>query len=146
MQCPGKELLSQYCDIQQEIKEIMEEIDQLERQKTVVLQGVVKGSSPDFPYTPQTFRISGYDEYTRDYIVGEIRRQQTILNERNQRLLQIQTEVEEWIDSIEDSRIRRIFSMRYLEGMSWQQIANQIGGGNTADTCRMAHNRFLKKI
>ena len=48
-----------------------------------------------------------------------------------------------YIGSIEDSLTRQILSLRYINGLSWQQVASSIGGGNTADGVRMLHNRFM---
>jgi len=50
-----------------------------------------------------------------------------------------------YINSVEDSQIRQILSLRYINGLSWVQIAFALGGGNTADGVRMAHKRFLEK-
>lgn len=52
-------------------------------------------------------------------------------------------ELTAWIDGIEDSFVRSIMRMRYFEGLEWSQIAHRIGG-NTPDSVRMTHNRFLK--
>lgn len=51
-----------------------------------------------------------------------------------------------YIASVDDSYIRQILRMRYIFGLSWTQVAHQIGGGNTADGVRMAHNRFLSSL
>lgn len=48
-----------------------------------------------------------------------------------------------YIASIDDSYIRQILRLRYICGYNWTYVANKIGGGNTADSVRMAHNRFL---
>ncbi len=50
-----------------------------------------------------------------------------------------------YIASVDDSLIRQILSYRYANGLSWLQVAMHIGGGNTADSVRMIHDRFLKK-
>ena len=44
-----------------------------------------------------------------------------------QRAINQRTEIEEYIASIDDSEIRLIARLKYLRGMSWQQIAFQIG-------------------
>ena len=54
-------------------------------------------------------------------------------------------EIMEYITSIEDSFIRQIMICRYVNLMSWTRIAMEIGGGNTPDSVRMAHDRFLRK-
>lgn len=48
-----------------------------------------------------------------------------------------------YISSVEDSQMRMILSLRYINGLSWRQIAWSIGGDNTENGVRMIHNRFL---
>lgn len=50
-----------------------------------------------------------------------------------------------YIGSIGDSFIRQILTLRYVQGCSWIRVAAEMGGGNTEDSVRMAHNRFLSK-
>ena len=50
-----------------------------------------------------------------------------------------------YIQSVEDSQMRLILSLRYINGLSWRQIAFSIGGSTTEDSIRMLHNRFLKE-
>ena len=54
-------------------------------------------------------------------------------------------EIFEYIFSINDSQIRRIMRLRHIELKSWLQVANAIGGNNTADSVRMMHDRYLKE-
>lgn len=49
-----------------------------------------------------------------------------------------------YIADCDDSLVRQILSMRYINGLSWTQVALQIGGGNTPDSVRMLHNRYLE--
>jgi len=51
--------------------------------------------------------------------------------------------LELFISTIDDSFLRLVFSMRYIDGLTWIQIAHRIGN-NTADSIRMAHDRFLQ--
>jgi len=53
--------------------------------------------------------------------------------------------IEEYIQSVDDYQIRLIMSYRFVDLMTWQQIALLIGGNNTADSVRKACNRYLKK-
>ena len=53
-------------------------------------------------------------------------------------------EIFEYIFSINDSQIRRIMRLRHIELKSWLQVANAIGGNNTADSVRKMHDRFLQ--
>jgi hypothetical protein len=49
-----------------------------------------------------------------------------------------------YVTTIRDSTMRRIMNMRYKDNLTWDQIAYKVGGGNTADSIRMMHNRFLR--
>lgn len=53
--------------------------------------------------------------------------------------------IEDYINSVDDYQIRLIMSYRFVDLMTWQQIAYRLGGNNTADGVRKACNRFLKK-
>ena len=50
-----------------------------------------------------------------------------------------------YINSIDDSQIRIILALRYINGLSWRQVAFSIGGGKSEDGVRKAHERFLAK-
>ena len=50
-----------------------------------------------------------------------------------------------YINTIDDSLIRQIMKLRYVDGKSWQQVANGVGGGNTANGVYQLHKRYLKK-
>ena len=56
----------------------------------------------------------------------------------------VEREILEYICSIDDSIMRQIMTHRHIELKSWLQVANAIGGNNTADSVRMAHDRYLK--
>lgn len=50
-----------------------------------------------------------------------------------------------FIDGIEDSMMRQILSLRYINGLSWQQVAFSIGEGDE-QVPRRRHNAFMKKL
>ena len=54
-----KNILSQYIDACELIRETEEEIKKLNRKKKTVIQTNVSGSNPEFPYNPQHFKIQG---------------------------------------------------------------------------------------
>ncbi len=49
-----------------------------------------------------------------------------------------------YIESLDDSQVRLILSLRYISGLTWQQIAFTTGTHNES-TVRMIHDRFLAK-
>lgn len=52
---------------------------------------------------------------------------------------------ERFIAEISDSYTRLIFSLRFIDGCSWQKIATTVGGNNTADNMRKVVFRYVKK-
>ena len=56
-------------------------------------------------------------------------------------------EIEVFIESIElraDYLTKKIFELRYKQGLKWKDVAYAVGG-NTADSCRMIAKRYLLK-
>ena len=60
------------------------------------------------------------------------------------KMLDAQLEIWDFIDTIDDSMIRQIIIYKHIKLMSWTKTAHKIGGGNTADSCRMAYKRFMR--
>ena len=56
----------------------------------------------------------------------------------------VEREILEYICSIDDSLMRQIMTHRHIELKNWLQVANSIGGNNTADSVRKMHDRFLQ--
>lgn len=55
------------------------------------------------------------------------------------------TEAQKYIETINDSRIRRIFRYRYADKLTWVQVAFRMGGQHTAESCRKTAERFLQE-
>lgn len=132
-----KQQLNQIKYIKSEIMTIEMQINNLEPMSVL---DSVKGSSPYFPYTATNFHIEGMDEENYEY---RLKRLQNKLKRKRLELMNLLEETNEFIDRIEDSLVRQIIILKYIEGMSWQGVASVIGGNNTASSVRMAVNRFL---
>lgn len=146
MDMVSKEILTQYSDLQEEIKEVRQRIEQTERQierieseKTVCDK--VRGGEGGL----QSFKIEGfpYPEYSRKKTLLYSRK--ATLTSLEMELLETLNKVEEFIASISDSRMRRIINLRFIENLSWNKVADRIGGGNTEDSVRKAFDRFIEK-
>ena len=142
----SKEILIQYSDLQQECKEVREKIEKLEKQidrieKDGNVIDKVRGGEGGL----QSFKIEGfpYPEYNRKKTLLYARK--ATLVELEMELLETLNQVEEFIASISDSHIRRIISLRIVDNLSWNKVADRIGGGNTEDSVRMSFNRFMGK-
>lgn len=79
------------------------------------------------------------------YYGTEIAEQRNLIEEKLRRAIIVQNKILEYINTIDDSFMRLILTQRYIDCNTWTKIAINIGGGNTPDSVRMSHNRFLKK-
>lgn len=142
----SKEILIQYSDLQEEIKEVRQRIEKTERQierienEKTVCDKVMGGEGG-----LQSFKIEGfpYPEYSRKKTL--IYSRKATLTSLEMELLETLNKVEEFIASVSDSRMRRIINLRFIENLSWNKVADRIGGGNTEDSIRMAFNRFMER-
>lgn len=50
-----------------------------------------------------------------------------------------------YIDSVEDSLTRQVLTLRYVNGLGWQQVADSVGGGNTEYSVKHICYRYLAK-
>lgn len=148
----SKEILIQYSDLQQEIKYLRKKIDSLQNEQAKMEKNkkhsTVKASMKDFPYTEHNVKTEGYVGLTtiserclNSIINNEIKR----LELRYEQLLEVTNNVMDFIESVEDSRIRMIITYRIIENYSWMQVADAMGGGNTEDSVRKAFDRFFEK-
>lgn len=69
----------------------------------------------------------------------------TLLEETIEKRVQERLKLERYIQTVEDSSMRQILSMRYIQGYSWRKIAHRVGGNNTEDSVRKSHDRYLAK-
>lgn len=134
-----KESLIQYTDTQKEIRELENKIRKLDNKSTAA--DIVDSSSTVFPYLQQHLKVEAVNIRQRN----TLNYYRNILQNRYGRLLKQQLQVEEFIDNLPTSRLRRIFTYRYLENYSWQKVAYMIGGMATEDSIRKEHDRFLKE-
>jgi hypothetical protein len=50
-----------------------------------------------------------------------------------------------FINGVEDAHMRAILTLRFVNGLSWEQVAESVGGGNTVAGVRKSVYRFLRK-
>ncbi len=143
-----KDILIQYSDLKEEIKDIRkrvqslkDNISKIEQEGSVI--DSVKGGSGGI----QTFKIQGfpYPEYTRKKTALSARA--AILEDMEMELLELTNKVEEYIQSIDDARMRRLLTFRFIDELNYIQIANKMSRPSrpcTADSVRMEINRFLE--
>lgn len=52
--------------------------------------------------------------------------------------------IKKWISAIQDNRTAQIFSLRFVCGYEWKDVARAIGGGNTEDGVKAVCYRYLE--
>lgn len=121
-----EEELSQYRAIKQEIADLNKRIKDA-KEGPVMSFGTVKGSSKYFPYTPQTFHVTGMDPAdtdARQKQISELLRQREV--KRNE-LIKKQLDIEQYISEISDSTTRTIFRMHFIDGDNQIKIGKTLG-------------------
>lgn len=53
--------------------------------------------------------------------------------------------INDWIDAVEDLQVNLILCLRFREKLTWNEVADQMGGINTDDSCRKMIDRYLEK-
>lgn len=140
-----KEVLIQYADLQKESKEIRGRIEKLEEQiERIESQGAVVDKVSGGEGGIQSFKIEGfpYPEYSRKKTLLYARK--ATLSELELEIIETLNEVESFISTVKDSHMRRIITLRVVDGLTWNQVASKIGG-NTEDSVRKAFDRFMEK-
>lgn len=136
-----KAILQDYIDACELVKETKAEIQKLNRKKRTVVQTSVRGSSSDFPYTEKQFRFQGTAFTVADD--SHLRHEEKSLVQRMARAEEVKRQVDEWLLTV-PIRIQRIIRYRYLDGLTWEQVAVRMGRRATADSIRMELERFLR--
>ena len=132
-----KEKLNELLDIQSEVRKITSEIKEYENKGTEV--AFVKGSAKDFPFSTLPMKVIAQNPIVNE----EVNRYVDILRNRLIKLLKVQNDVEEYLDTLPTTRLRQIFEYRYIYRYTWAKISTLIYGA-TEDSVRLEHDRFLK--
>ncbi len=95
--------------------------------------------SPRFDGMPHSksnvSKVERYAEEIADLGAIIAAKQQQCIHERNR--------LERYINDIDDSRLRMLFKLRFVNGLQWPQVAAHIGGNNTAKSVSKACYRYL---
>lgn len=135
--------------MQQEISDLKQRIDRKEilirqmEEKGYTAKDSVRGTRSDGTIGSITIEGFPYPDYT--YQKSKLYTSLLRMRIKQEELLEITNEVEKFIDEIPDSRTRRIFRHRYLDNMTWIQVAHYMGKNTTDESCRKVHDRFLKE-
>ena len=124
--------LSQLYYLTREVEADQRRLDELEQLASAPSGAQLTG----MPRAPQT-------ESKVERLAAEIVDLQAIIAARQIQCIHERARLERWISGIPDSLTRQIFHYRFVDGMTWGQVADSIGG-NTEGSVKMICYRYLR--
>lgn len=142
-----RNILDQYSSLLREKRDIEKRIERLERKLEMIRSGdnmldAVRGGAGGI----QTYHIEGYPTAADDEITYLLTKNRRLLRERERQIEETIVSIEKFINSVSDSRMRRMISYRYIDNMEWQEVAQRMGRHYTEYSCKKQMERFLKEI
>ena len=137
-----KNILNDYIDACALVQETERDIRALKKKRKTIIQTNVSGSNPDFPYQPQHFKIEGTTfNYADD---SALRWDEGLLERRKANAKKIKLSVEEWMLTI-PARMQRIIRWKFLEELTWEEVAVKMGRNATGESVKKEFQRFFSK-
>ncbi len=134
-----KERLEQLKYIEKALKSVKADIQKLNRQIANSTgrnyADKVKCSMSEFPYIETHCQISGVDYSAYNRLKEKLERKEAELQERL-------SELEDWLEGIEDEKLYLIFRLKYRNGMTYGQIGTEIGYHRTRVS--QLHDEYLR--
>lgn len=119
--------LAQLPHLRREISQLTAEIERL-REAMPYATDVVKASAREYPYTEGCVTVSGIDltaTEARRYSL-EISHKLSERSIRRDQLLDLADSLEREINKLPDSRHRQVLRLRYIEGLTIEETAEQM--------------------
>lgn len=129
--------LSQLYWLNREIELDQERLAELERKAS-------SPSSPNLTGMPGGSSTPGFNNKIERY-VAEIIDLEAIIAAKQLQCIHERSRLERWIMDIPDSLTRQIFTLRFVNGLPWRQVAYSIGGNNTEDGVKKICYRYIDK-
>lgn len=142
-----KNVLIQYCDMKEEIKDLRRRITETEKQIWKIgEEGTVKDTVSGGMGGIQHFVVEGMP-------VPELSRKKLLLNKRKamlikkeNKLLNLTMQADEYIETIEKSELRIIFRLYFLDGLSYLKVADRMNQIFPKRRIKYSDENIRKKI
>lgn len=125
--------LKQLQHLNREINLLQDQIEQMP-----VEVDSVSSSQDEFPYCQQNVAITGYSN-------ERYKRIRTRLERKKEECLAKVDELTAFISTVDDSLIRQLLLLRYVQGRKWCQIAAVMGSNYSEDQLKKRLERFFEK-
>ena len=149
----SKDVLVQYYEIREEIKDLRDRIDRdqrrLERMREEgIVSDTVRGTRKDGIIGP--IKITGFPVPEYEAVEAMLKKRIVKLGILEDELQEAVSAVDDYIAAIPKSDLRQMFRLYYLDDLTWAQVALNMNVRfpkkkipYTEDSCRMRHNRYL---
>lgn len=121
-----KEKLEQLYDLRQEIRELTMEIEKLSAKEFKTVTDSVQASMHEWPYCKSSVKITGHDFEGERRNRERIAKKKELLEIRCKAAEEMETEILEYINSVKNSKIRRIMQKHYINLVPWKKIALEL--------------------
>ena len=130
-----KMILVEYADMKEEIKDLRKRIQKLESEigrleNSIVTDSVSCGKKGKKPLG--TVKVSGVPSGLISRKRTTLAARRALLVEREAKLLELMSEAEEYINSIEKSELRMMFEFYYIDDLTWCQVAHRMNHQKTS--------------
>ncbi len=152
----SKDILVQYCEMREEIKDLRDRIDRdqrrLERMREEgIVSDTVRGTRKDGTIGP--IKITGFPVPEYEAVEAMLKKRIVKLGILEDELQEAVSAVDDYITAIPKSDLRQMFRLYYLDDLTWRQVANNMNARfpkrrikYTEDSCRKRHDRFLENF
>lgn len=152
----SKDILVQYCEMREEIKDLRDRIDRdrrrLERMREEgIVSDTVRGTRKDGTIGP--IKITGFPVPEYEAVEAMLKKRIAKLGILEDELQEAVSVVDDYIAAIPKSDLRQMFRLYYLDDLTWRQVANSMNSRfpkrrikYTEDSCRKRHDRFLENF
>lgn len=121
-----REKLEQLYDLRAEIQEITLEIEKLSRKEYTTVSDSVQTSMKDWPYCQSSARITGHDFLGEERNRRRLEQKRQLLHSRKEAAELLELEITQYINSIPNSKVRRIMQKHYINQIPWNKIAMEM--------------------
>ena len=100
--------------------------------------------------SPQSVRITGTPRSRKkgnpiEQYVAEIIDLEALIATKNEYYQKELENLNAYIEGTQDRLIQQILRLRFVESLTWVQVAQRVGGGNVGDNLRKMVSRYLKR-
>ncbi|MDE5696594.1 MAG: hypothetical protein K2I96_04155 [Lachnospiraceae bacterium] len=119
-----KKELEQLMDLKKEINELEQSILKIEQMDIEAVPVKVDASSKNFPYIQGKMAVKSYNPVLANKRANLLYSKRVLLEERKSKAAAEETRLLHYINSIQESKVRRIMQFRYIDGYSWETIGS----------------------